>query len=122
MLMGSTSSYVVKIISKLDAFLDDSISMNGTEQTILEYSKVARIMGYLDLTNLQEGDVVVIRQYLRMKPASPYRKCEEASYSGPQDPPVVYLKPKESDYGHKITVQQTMGSLKGFDFNFIREK
>ena len=106
----------------LDAFLDGTLSMDGTEQTLMEYVKVARIMGYLDLWNMEAGDVVVVRQYMRIKPETPYRKYEGATYSGPQDPPIVYLTPKESDYGNKITVQQTVGDLKSFNYNFIREK
>lgn len=109
-------------VPRLDAFLDGTLSMDGTEQTLMEYTKIARIMGYLDLWNMEAGDVVVIRQYMRIKPEIPYRKYADQPYSGVQDPPVIYLKPKESDYGNKITVEQVVGVLKSFDYNFIREK
>ena len=108
--------------SRLDAFHDGMVLADGTEQIILEYDEVARIMGYVDLGNMWDGDVVVICQYLRVRPRGEFRKYAEEKYEHAQKIPVLYLKPKESDYGVKVTLQQTAGFLKSFDYNFIRER
>lgn len=99
-----------------------NIKANGTEQTLLEYTEVARIMGYIDLQHMEAGDSVVIRQYLKVKPGSSYGKYAGETYSGVQSVPIIYLTPKETDQGMKITIEQTAGPLKSFAFNFIREK
>lgn len=107
---------------RLDAFQDGTITADGTEQDLLEFTEVGRVMGYLDLQNMQAGDTLVIRQYMKLKTGGSYKKYAEEQYSGVQDVPVVYLKPKESDIGMKITIEQTAGVLRDYDYNFVREK
>lgn len=107
---------------RLDAFQDGTIMADGTEQVLVEYTNVGRIMGYLDLSNMQSGDTLVIRQYMKVVDGGSYKKYAEESYSSVQTIPVIYLTPKESDIGMKITIQQTAGVLRSFDYNFVREK
>ena len=107
---------------RLDNYKDGTIIADGSEQTLLECSEIARVMGYVDLSEMDMGDIVIIRQYVRVKPDLPMKKYAEETYSNKQTIPLVYLTPKELDYGMKFTLQQTTGAFKTFDYNFIREK
>jgi len=94
---------------------------DGTEQTLLEFVGVGVISGHIDLQNMKEGDVVIIRQYIKVKEDGEYKKYAEETYTGIQELPVIYITPKAVDIAMKITLQQTSGTYKSFDYNFIRE-
>jgi lipopolysaccharide export system protein LptA len=96
-----------------------SITANGSEQTVTEISEATRISGYINLTNLQAGDTVVIRQYIKL--FSSYQKYEEESYSDAQAKPIIYIRPKEIASGTKVTIQQTAGVFRDFEYKFIKE-
>jgi hypothetical protein len=109
-------------IKKVIPLKDGTIITDGTEQTVVEYTRVGRIMGSIDLSNMASGDTVVIREYMRLKPDGEFKIYDFDSYNGPQtEKPIIYIKPKESDYGIRITLQQTTGTFKSFDYNFLEE-
>ena len=101
-----------------------SLLADGAEQTVLEFSEVGRVMGYIDLWNMQEGDQVIIRQYMRVVEGGEYRLYAQEIYANVQAVPVVYVTPKETDFGIAITLQQTSApvSFKSFDYNLLGEK
>ena len=94
---------------------------DGTEQTLIEYSGVARISGYIDLQNMESGDTIIIRYYVKFSENGEYKKYYEDSYSGAQSYPALYFAPRESYVAIKITLQQTSGAFKSFQYNFLRE-
>jgi len=94
---------------------------DGTEQVVVEHRGAARVVGYVDLHNMEEGDSVVIRQYVRLRPDGPFEKYAEERYDGPQPAPVVYVKPKECGHGVRVTIQQVAGAPKSFDYCFLKE-
>jgi hypothetical protein len=98
-----------------------TIKADGTEQTILEFVGVGVVSGHVDLQNMAEGDTVIIRQYIKVSDDGSYKKYAEESYRGPQALPIIYLTPKAVDVAMKVTIQQTSGTFKTFDYNFIRE-
>lgn len=98
-----------------------TLTADGSEQTIIERSLLMKFSGYIDLSNMVAGDTVVIRQYMQVKPGGNYRRYEEGSYTGVQDPPLIYVTPKVTDYGVRITLQQIAGIFRDFDYTFIRE-
>jgi hypothetical protein len=108
-------------LTKLESLGGGTIFADGTEQTIVEYVKVGRVIGYIDLSNMTTGDTIVIRQYMKLKTGGEYKKYAEETYSGTQSIPIIYITPKETDYGVKITIQQTAGTYKSFDYNFLKE-
>ena len=94
-------------------------SADGTEQTLIDFSDVARLSGYISLSEMQAGDTVVIRQYAKL--FSTYDKYAEQSYSDAQDDPVVYITPKEICSALKVTVQQTAGTMRDYEYKFIKD-
>lgn len=108
-------------LGRLSPLKSGNLVADGTEQTLLEFVNIGRISGYVDLGNMQVGDKVIIRQYMKLVRGGNYREFEGVPYSGVQDSPVLYIEPKETDFAIKITLQQTVGSYRSFPHNFMRE-
>jgi len=98
-----------------------TIVADGTEQTLNDVTGLMHLSGYVDMQNMTTGDVVVLRQYMRAKSGGEYKKYEEITYRDAQPNPMVYITTKVAEHGIKVTLQQTAGSFKSFDFNFIQE-
>jgi hypothetical protein len=98
-----------------------SITTDGTEQTIVEYvGNISQISGYIDLSNMQDGDTVTIRTYVKIKPDGEYRLYDSEDYAGKQESPALYILPKLTGVAYKVTIQQTSGSYKSFDYLFVK--
>lgn len=93
-----------------------SLVADGTEQALVEAVGVVELQGYVELSEMQGGDAVVIRQYMKLKTLSLYKKYAEDSYDGVQPQPCIFVKAKPSVYGVKVTLQQTAGLPRGFDY------
>lgn len=97
------------------------LTADGLEQLVAEITGLNRIMGYVNLSNLQAGDSVILKQYVKLLFLGSYSKYDEQSYSGVQTDPVVYIRSKESQFGVKITLQQTVGVNRSFEYDFFKE-
>lgn len=97
-----------------------TILTDGTEQTILTYVGLAIIQGYIDLSNMTEGDEVTIRIYVKIKETGDYKLYAPETYYGKQPAPAIYVTPKLSGYAFKVTIQQTQGTYKSFDYLFTK--
>ena len=106
---------------KVKTIKSGNLHANGTEQTLIEFIGSAVVSGYVDLSEMQLGNVVVIKQSIKLKQGTTYRQYAEETYNGPQKDPVLYFTPKRTDVALKITLQQTTGLFKNFDNNFIGE-
>ena len=80
------------------------------------------IEGYLDLSQLAEGDEVVVKEYIAVDGAN-YRLFTQVAYSGVQSEPVIRFHTKTLLYnmGYKVTITQTSGTLRSFPYGFILE-
>ncbi len=105
----------------LQMLKEGTVGADGTEEIMVEQVKIGKTMGYIDLSNLSDGDEVTIRQYIKLKTNGEYREYAEETYSGVQLLPVIYLTLKESNYGIKTTLQQTTGINRSFDYYFLKE-
>lgn len=81
----------------------------------------SRVSGWVNLAPMQAADQVKIRYYVKLSPAGDYVKYDEATYTDAQTSPGIYLTPKESRYGVKITIEQTAGPSRGFEYFFVKE-
>lgn len=98
-----------------------TLTADGTEQTFFEEQNVGSFEGYLDLSNMADGDQVSIAEYFSFSDNPNYKKYHNDDYSGPQANPVVYIIPKPGG-PLKITLQQTQGSYKTFDYKFYQRR
>jgi hypothetical protein len=97
-----------------------NILADGSEQTLVDFGGLGRVSGYVNLMNMNAGDEVRIRQYMIVNGA--YNKYADEAYKDKQAVPVVYVTPKESDRGLRVTLQQTAGILRNYENRFILEE
>lgn len=110
-----------KETKKLKPIKSANLIADGTEQTLLEFEGVAKIIGYVDLSAMAMGDTIIIRQYMKIVADGSYKKYAEQPVVGIQPEPLLYITPKETDVAILITLQQIAGILKRFPHNFMKE-
>ena len=98
---------------------EGTLTADGTEQVVSEISEVSRFSGYVSLAKMQAGDSVVIRQYTKL--FATWEKYGEVTYSNAQAEPVIYFTPKEIASAIRVTLEQTAGPSRTFDYKFIKE-
>lgn len=112
-------------IDKIQDFLEDSfgtLAADGTEQTVRDYTTTGKLHAYIDLTPMQAGDTAVVREYMKIKAGGAYVKYAEETYSGAQAVPMLHVVMKPSRYGVKITLQQTAGVNRNYDWETLVEQ
>jgi hypothetical protein len=98
-----------------------TVTADGTEQVLLEYAgRISTIAGYVDLSNMDAGDVVVIRSYVKVSPDEDFRLYRSETFEGRQIETALYLLPRLSGFAMRVTLQQTAGTYKSFDFLFVK--
>jgi hypothetical protein len=98
-----------------------TIIADGSEQTLIEYAgRIAQISGYVDLSNMDVGDVVAIRCYVKIREDSDYRLYHSETFEGKQPEPALYMLPRLSGFTLKTTLQQTAGAYKSYDYLFVK--
>lgn len=96
------------------------LTTDGSEQTLVEYAGLGKVSGYVDLSAMQLGDIVEVKQYIMVD--SSYQKYADEVYENLQTVPVIYVTPKETDKGLKVTLQQITGVLRRYHNRFILEE
>lgn len=105
---------------------EGTITADGSEQTILEYTgDISRIEGYIDLSELRSSipapqDTVIIRVYVKIKSDGGFVLQDVGTFRGVQTDPALWIMPRMSGYGLKVTLQQVEGSYRTFSYLFIK--
>jgi hypothetical protein len=78
------------------------------------------VEGYINLSQLQTGDYVTIREYIALDGTNYYTYIT-ASYAAPVADPIIRFHSKTLPYNaaYKVTVTQTAGTLRSFPYSFI---
>jgi len=78
------------------------------------------IEGQIDLSNMADGDEVIIRVYIAVDGTN-QRKADELKFIGSQDVPVVRVPAVTCLYNAKfrVTITQTAGTLRTFNYSFL---
>jgi hypothetical protein len=97
----------------------------NTEITVVEFPGAEEdyiVEGYVDLSQLQFGDAVEVREYIAVDGAN-YRPFVVLTVYGPVSEPVVRFHAKTLLYNmkYKVTIIQTSGRLRSFPYGFIQE-
>ena len=104
--------------------VEASIALTGpaTEDILVEKTddKLAYLDGFVDLTPMQAGDTIVVRQYMQIKAAGAYAKYAEESYSDVQAIPLLHITTKPCKDKVKVTAEQTAGTNRTLDVQFYR--
>jgi hypothetical protein len=101
-----------------------TIAANGTEQTV--YENAAPTANwipdnlYIDLTNMALGDTIDIKVYCIIKVGGSYVLFDSQNYTGAQSVDGITIKGVPNRYGYKVTLQQTAGTNRNYDYeNYI---
>jgi len=125
-LEGTTGARVSRLdnIPAFETRVETSVVMDGTEKTLVEKTddKQGLLDGYVDLTPMQAGDTIVIRQSMIVKSAGSYAKYAEETYSGAQTIPLLHIVTKTAARSIKVTAQQTAGTNRTLDVQFFRRR
>jgi len=80
------------------------------------------VEGYIDLSQLAEGDNVVIKEYIAVDGVN-YREFCTVTYTGSITEPIIRFHTKTLLYNmkYKVTITQTAGTLRSFPYRFILE-
>ena len=88
----------------------------GTEHVLFNPLTSKFFTGYIDLTNMASGDIVEIRVSLIVKTAGSYILYFLQTYVNAQTNPLVYIPTLPSDVGFKLTLKQTAGTARTYDW------
>jgi hypothetical protein len=80
------------------------------------------VEGYIDVSRLQTGDALEIREYIAVDGTN-YQLFLRTTLNGPVSEPVIRFHAKNLVFlmKYKVTIVQTSGSLKGFPYGFVLE-
>jgi len=115
----------VRIASKEDIIGTHTPSTLNTEETVIEIQGETDdyiIEGYIDLGNLNDGDEVIITEYISVDGEN-YRVYERQVFSNKQEKPVLRFHSKlfYKSMKYKITINQTKGTIRSFPYAFIKQ-
>ena len=88
----------------------------STEHTIFSTTVNRRYEAYIDLANMAGGDTTELRAYAKIKSGGSFRQFDITTYSGAQTSPLIYIAPLPSDIEYKITLKQTAGTGRAYDW------
>jgi hypothetical protein len=97
----------------------------NTETTVVEFANVGNTYiteGYIDLGNLASGDTVVVTEYIAVDGVN-YRIFDQNTFQNAQSKPIIrfHAKTFTSNMKHKVTINQTAGTLRSFPYSFVQE-
>jgi len=98
-----------------------TLTADGTEQDFFVYDELGKVTGYINLSQMEFGDEIVIRQYFRIRNGGPWGIYSQDTYSNIQATPTCYVDTKECHFGVRVTLEQTAGVYKNFEYDFVLE-
>ena len=115
----------IVIASKTEYTGTVSPSALNTETTVIEItaqSDTYIVEGWIDLSQLQSGDTVVINIYVAVDGTN-YRTYATVTYSGSVSNPIIRIHSMQlcKNMKFKVTITQTSGTLRSFPYGFVLE-
>jgi len=108
------------VAQPLTEFTLGTLTADGTEQTVAELKVLGTLEGYIDFTNMAGGDTVVINEYVKVKNGGSYILYATATYNDAQSSPMIHTTKLPTKYGVKVTLQQTAGVNRTYDYEFFQ--
>lgn len=87
-----------------------------TEHTLTTQTGSKFYTAYIDLTNMASGDITEIRVSIIVKAAGSHILYYLGTYNGAQTNPLIYIAPLPSDISWKLTLKQTAGTGRNYDY------
>jgi hypothetical protein len=97
----------------------------NTETTVLEIGAQSDdyiVEGYIDVSQLQTGDALEIREYIAVDGTN-YQLFLRTTLSGPVSEPVIRFHAKTFVFlmKYKVAIVQTSGTIRSFPYGFVLE-
>ncbi len=89
----------------------------GTEHVLASPTTAKTRQLVVDLVNMQNGDVVVLRMKRTVLAAGTVREWQYATFAHAQSSPVVLSIPMPSPHGASFTLTQTAGTARAFPWS-----
>jgi len=94
-----------------------TVTANGTEQTLHTTATGAHYSATVDLTNMATSDVTEIRIYKKVLTGSTLRQVDIYTFTDAQTNPNFYIPFVSCPFGYKLTLKQTSGSGKNYEWS-----
>jgi len=102
-----------------------TLTADGTEQNVVIVDAPASVFiprkTLIDLSNMAAGDTTVIRVYYRIKSGGNYVLKDEVTYNGPVTPALINVELEPNRFGFKVTLEQTAGTNRDYDWEYLYE-
>ncbi len=102
--------------------VDDNITTDGTEQDIYLNNAPGAVFYprniQLNTSNMVGGDVVVVREYYRIRPAGGMVLKDSVAIDNKGNP-LKNIELEENRYGVQVTVERTAGGDRSYDYRLI---
>lgn len=86
--------------------------MDGTEQTLFEYTKLGEYSGFVFLDKMESGDTIAVKIYIMDVEDETYKLWISETFSGALTIPAIRVVPVIGKVGFKVTAQQTAGTYR----------
>jgi hypothetical protein len=116
---------VVVVVSKTGYRGTVTLTATGTETVVVDIDAQAddyMVEGYIDLSALASGDMVVVTEYIAVDGVN-YNIFSQVTYSGPVSESVIRLHTKTllSSMKYRVTINQITGTPQSFPYGFVLE-
>lgn len=113
-------------MDKIQDFIEEAtgtLTATGAVDVVKEIADtVNKLHCFIDLSLMQAADTIKVAQEIKIKAAGSYAKYAEEEYSGVQDKPMLYVVTKPARHGIKVTLEQTAGTYRDYDWETFQEK
>lgn len=125
---GWTAETLKASYGLLDAILDltrtgDTLTADGTEQNMYISDAPSGLFKplkiHVDLTNMAASDTVTLKVYYRIKSAGSYILQSSTTYNNAQTIPLITIDLDPNLFGVKVTLQQTAGTNRTYDWEIF---
>lgn len=104
---------------------EGTIITTGSEQNVVIVDSPSAVFWPvkcdIDLTSMQDGDTIEIKEYSKMKLGGEYLLNFNERYSNVQDEPKKTVPLGPNRYGFKVTIQQISGLYRSIDYQYFYE-
>ena len=103
---------------KLETEAEGELTADGSEQDVAVCSDIAILSGYISMSKMGVGDTIAVKQYIMVN--SSEELYAQDTYSGPQIE-LLHFQSRAFKDTTRITLQQTAGTYKTFNYEFVKE-
>ena len=103
---------------KLETVAEGELTADGSEQNVVVCSDIAILSGYISMSKMGVADTIAVKQYIMVNGSE--ELYAQDAFSG-QQIELLHFQSRAFKDTTRITLQQTAGSYKTFDYEFIRE-